>query len=303
MVPMLRFAVAACALALLSGCGPTTLHVPGEDGDGEGAPGSPPSESGPSANLTVGSNARVTADFLNLRDAAGTTGKVLAQMPCGSNVAVLDGPTTAPTAGWWQVQYVGDTTLVGWASGKFLVDNSSFLVESCGQVTPGGPIVDGGSVPPTAVTDILARAKLGVGYSYWWGHGGWRSDGAEVGSCDGNCPSCTHGGSYGADCSGFVTKVWQVPSASALAVDQHPFTTDNFYNDQTYWSQIGRSMLAPGDALVRRSGGSGHIALVELADDPFGEVWVYEARGCATGITHDMRTFDSSYRAIRRNGL
>jgi hypothetical protein len=32
-------------------------------------------------------------------------------------------------------------------------------------------------------------------------------------------------------------------------------------------------------------------------------VWLYEARGCATGIVHDLRAPDSTYIAIRRNGL
>jgi hypothetical protein len=53
---------------------------------------------------------------------------------------------------------------------------------------------------------------------------------------------------------------------------------------------------------VHRDGGSGHIALVESATDPFGAVWLYEARGCATGVVHDLRTLDSSYIAIRRDG-
>jgi hypothetical protein len=142
---------------------------------------------------------------------------------------------------------------------------------------------------------------VAVGYSYYWGHGSWRSDGTSIGSCSGNCPSCTHAGAYGADCSGYVAKVWQVPSASPIELDAHPFSTDNFYNDQLYWTQIPRANLQPADALVRRANGSGHIALVESAADPFGAVWLYEARGCATGVVHDLRTVDSSYIAIRRN--
>jgi hypothetical protein len=294
-----RLALAAC-LALVAACGPKTSSPNGEDGDGTAMPPAPPSENGPSSNLTIGSVARVTADFLNLRQAVGTSALVLTEMPCGAGVHVISGPSTGDTPGWWEVSYVAATTYQGWASGKYLIDDASFVPESCGAQV-GAP--DGGSSPPTAVSDIFDRAKLGVGYSYWWGHGGWRTDGSDVGSCSGNCPSCTHSGSYGADCSGFVAKVWQVPSASALAVDQHPFTTENFYYDQTYWTQIDRAGLMPADALVRRSSSSGHIALVESTSDPYGDVWVYEARGCSSGVTHDMRTFDSTYRAIRRQGL
>ena len=53
--------------------------------------------------------------------------------------------------------------------------------------------------------------------------------------------------------------------------------------------------------MVHRDASSGHIALYESGTDPFGAVWLYEARGCATGVVHDLRTLDSSYIAIRRN--
>ena len=61
---------------------------------------------------------------------------------------------------------------------------------------------------------ILALAKQVPGYSYYWGHGSYRSDGTLVGSCSGSCPSCTHTGTYGADCSGMVAKAWLVPAAT-----------------------------------------------------------------------------------------
>ncbi len=290
------------AMATAASCGPKQDAFV-EEGDGTVMPPGMPSENGPSSPLMVGGTARVTADFLNLRTAAGTSATILTEMPCGASVTVLDGPSTGTTSGWWQVSYTSGASYTGWASGKYLIEASDFVAESCGSTAP---MVDGGSsgmVLPAVVSDIFDRAKLGVGYSYWWGHGAWRSDGFNIGSCSGNCPSCTHSGSYGADCSGFMAQVWQVPSPSALAVDQHPFTSENFYYDQTYWTQVGRAGLTAADALVRRSGGSGHVALVESADDPYGDVWVYEARGCASGITHDLRSFDSSYRAIRRKGL
>ena len=65
---------------------------------------------------------------------------------------------------------------------------------------------------------IARLARLGVGYSYWWGHGAWRSDGTQHGTCTGSCPACSHTGGYGADCSGFVAKCWQIPTASPLNV-------------------------------------------------------------------------------------
>jgi uncharacterized protein YraI len=252
---------------------------------------------GPSM-LAPGGYGRVTAGNLNLRDAVGTTANILTVMPCGSRVKILGGPSS----GWWNVQYMTQT---GWASGKYLVPEALFDVSICGGSDGGVDL----SVPPAVdagggtVASIFALAQLAVGYSYYWGHGSWRDDHTLLGACSGTCPSCTHTGQYGADCSGFVAKVWQVPAASPITTDTHPFSTYNFYNEQVYWKQVPRSTLQPADALVHRTATSGHIALFESGSDPFGNVWLYEARGCATGVVHNLRTVDTTYIAIRKNGL
>ena len=142
-----------------------------------------------------------------------------------------------------------------------------------------------------------------MGYSYYWGHGSWGTDGRNHGSCSGSCPSCTHTGSYGADCSGFVAKVWQIPSASPVTTDRHPYSTYNFVNSTTHWSRVARTAVRPGDALTYNTNGAGHIVLFESGSDPWGSVWTYEARGCATGIVHNLRTVGSNYVGIRREGL
>lgn len=260
--------------------------------DGEGDPSLDAGGLG-SAAPTPGGMARTTATSLNLRDGVGTSASILVAMPCGTSLSVLAGPSATPVAGWWNVRWDA-TSKIGWASGTYLVADSVFTPAMCG----GGTVGDGGAVVPD---DIFGRARLAVGYSYYWGHGSWRADATQPGSCSGSCPSCTHGGQYGADCSGFVAKAWQVPSASPIELDAHPFSTANFYNDQVYWKQVPRSSLQPADALVRRDATSGHIALFESGADPFGAVWLYEARGCATGVVHDLRTVDSTYLAIRRN--
>lgn len=260
--------------------------------DGEGDPASGDAGLGAAA-IAPGGLARVTATSLNLRDGVGTGANIVTAMPCGTQLSVLAGPSTTPVAGWWNVRWDA-MARVGWASGTYLVADALFTAAMCG----GGVATDGGAVVPD---DIFTRAKAAVGYSYYWGHGSWRADGTQPGSCSGSCPSCTHSGQFGADCSGFVAKAWQVPSASPIDLDAHPFSTANFYNDQVYWKQIPRSTLAPADALVRRDATSGHIALFESGSDPFGAVWLYEARGCATGVVHDLRTVDSTYIAIRRN--
>ncbi|MDI7269421.1 MAG: MopE-related protein, partial [Myxococcota bacterium] len=170
------------------------------------------------------------------------------------------------------------------------------------------PAASGAAADPATMTrdEIIDLARSGVGYSYWWGNGCWRLDGTQRGSCSGSCPDCTHTGSYGADCSGYVAKVWQVPSPSPVTTCSHPYSTWHFTCAETWWSAIGRDSLLRGDALTYRAGGcpgsSGHVVIYDRGD-PWGSMWVYEARGCSYGIVHNARTFGSSYRAIRRARL
>ena len=106
-------------------------------------------------------------------------------MPCGTQRgASSTARRPRRSAGWWNVRF--GATITGWASGNYLVADAAFLPSMCG----GGD--DGGGAPPAAPTTSSRCAKLAVGYSYYWGHGSWRDDGASVGSCSGSCPSCTH---------------------------------------------------------------------------------------------------------------
>jgi uncharacterized protein YraI len=265
----------------------------GPDTTPDQAPDAAPAEDpDASATLAVGQNARVIANSLNLRSGPGTSNSILLAMPCGTEVAVVGGPTN----GWWNVK---DGATTGWSSGSYLVAASAFDPSVCGGDGGGG----GDAATGSTVADIFARAKLGVGYSYYWGHGSWRSDGQTIGSCSGTCPSCTHTGQYGADCSGFVAKVWQVPSPSPITTDLHPYSTVNFFNDTTHWSKVDRTTIQPADALTYNANGAGHIMLFESGSDPWGNIWTYEARGCATGIVHNLRVAGTEYIAIRREGL
>ncbi len=234
------------------------------------------------ASYPVGSILRVTATALNLRSGPSTSYAVRVVMPNDVRVTLQ---TSAPRNGWYNIKY-GSTT--GWASGRYLA-----VVSTPSTGTETGPDL------------AISRARSGVGFSYWWGHGRWLSDGPSSstrGSCSGSCPSCSHGGSYGADCSGFVAKAWSVPSSNtSLSSDAHPYSTYNFYNEETHWRRISRDNIRRGDAMVYRSGGSGHIVLNE-SGSPWGQHWVYEARGCSAGIQHNLRSFASSYHTIRRNG-
>lgn len=245
---------------------------------------------------SMGATMRVTASSLNLRSGVGTSNPIVTTMSCGTRVTVLGGPTS----GWWNIR---SGTFTGWASGAYLVADTAFDPSVCGD-TPV-PTMDAGTSPttPPEVSQIFSLARGAVGYSYYWGHGSWRTDGSEHGSCSGSCPSCSHTGRYGADCSGFVAKVWQIPSPSPVTTDLHPYSTYNFVNSTTRWSRVSRDAIRPGDALTYNTNGAGHIVLFESGSDPWGSVWTYEARGCATGIVHNLRTVGSTYITIRREGL
>jgi len=224
------------------------------------------------ASAKVGEQAEVTATSLNLRTGPGTTYAVLTSMPKGTIVKV-----EAESAGWYKVTWGSHT---GWCTGDYLT-----------------PYATGGGV-----ADAIERAKSGVGFSYWWGGGCWNPGSSAKGSCSGSCPSCTHSGSYGADCSGYVAKVWQVPGASALTSCSHPYSTYNFDNETREWRTIARGSAKQGDAFVYNDSGAGHIFLFDNGD-PWGWMKAYEAKGCSYGIVYGSRTAGTSYKVIRRNGF
>jgi len=157
--------------------------------------------------------------------------------------------------------------------------------------------------PPAMTRDqIIARGKGVVGFSYWWGHGRWSTTSTAHGSCSGSCPSCSHSGSYGADCSGFVAKAWQVPSAISVTTDAHPYSTYYFDNYSYHWSTISRSSAKKADSFVYNTNGAGHIFLYE-SGDPWGWVTAIECKGCSYGCVRGGRSISSSYKAIRRDNV
>ncbi|MCB9611810.1 MAG: SH3 domain-containing protein [Sandaracinus sp.] len=247
-----------------------------------------------SGSVSVGSTLRTTAN-LNLRSGASTSNRVVLTMPSGSTVTVVSG--TPSNGSWYNVRF-GSTT--GWAHGGYMTKVSSG--------STGGSTGSTGGVSGTGRDRIISIARSGVGFSYYWGGGAWDPNGATSsnrGSCSGSCPNCRHSGSYGADCSGYVAKAWQVPSSNTdIRRNTHPYSTANFISTSSSypWRRINRSNVARGDALVYRSGGAGHIVLYE-SGSAWGQMWMYEARGCSTGIVRNLRSLSSSYVAIRKNGL
>jgi uncharacterized protein YraI len=239
------------------------------------------SDGGLNGSVPAGTSLTTTAD-LNLRSGPGTSNSILKVVPKGGTVTVVD---PNPQNGFYNVNSAGT---VGWMSGKYLQTGTG----------SGG----GGS---TVRDQAIVRAQSGMGFSYWWGHGRFRPEGPTAstkGSCSGGCPSCTHSGSYGGDCSGFVAKVWQVPSSNNdLTVDSHPYSTGTFVGSSSQWSTVSRSNVLKGDAMVYNQNGAGHIFIYKSGDG-WGTMYAYECKGCSYGCIYGSRTAASNYKAIRRAG-
>lgn len=239
-----------------------------------------------------GSTLRTTAN-LNLRSGASTGHRVLVTMPRGATVTVVNGNPSNSV--WYNVRF-GSTT--GWAHGGYMDRVST------GGGTGGGST---GGISGSGRDRAMSVARSGVGFSYWWGGGAWDPNGATSsnrGSCSGSCPNCRHSGQYGADCSGYVAKVWAVPSSNTdIRRNTHPYSTADFIstNSRYPWRRVNRSNVVRGDALVYRSGGAGHIVVYD-SGSAWGQMWMYEARGCSTGIVRNLRSLGSQYVAIRRSG-
>lgn len=107
-------------------------------------------------------------------------------------------------------------------------------------------------------------------------------------------------GKYRTDCSGFVSMCWQLGTS---------YTTAEFNSGGAGTSRIGAySNLLPGDGLVRRSGGSGHIVLFLGWNDAAGQsACVLEQASTAQDMQFRVRTKASltsgGYKAIRADRL
>ncbi len=168
------------------------------------------------------------------------------------------------------------------------------------------------AAPPTEpASSIVCRGKSAVGFSYAWGGECWCGAnctpdlvGCGAGQCTPTsatgCPDCTHTGAYGADCSGFVSKAWQVPDPYAVdACDVPRFVASSFTSSDQYWNVVPMNSLQPADAVAS----STHVILVIGAVDAYGNNEVIEAKGCAYGIVQHSRTFASTYSGARRVNL
>jgi len=266
---------------VLSACGGGAIGEQSNDFGDEATDGFDEESTGqPVVSLSNGSSAKTTAN-LNLRSGPSMSNRVLLTMPSGSTVTVR-----ARSDIWYSVSFNGTT---GWASGNYLA-----------AATTGGGTTN---PPPTSsnpsIATAISRAASGVGFSYYWGGGAWDPNSSSHGACYGGCPDCTHSGTWGADCSGYVSKIWQVPGPVAVTERGHgAYNTTSYYENRTHWSQISRGDAKQGDVFVRR----GHMFLYN-SGDAWGSINAYEAKGCSYGIVRNNRTADSSYIVIRRRGF
>lgn len=73
--------------------------------------------------FAIGSEIVIASDDLNLRDQAGLAGGVLAALPMGMPVTVLDGPVAMDGYSWYLVQVPAEVGQ-GWIAGEFAVASS-----------------------------------------------------------------------------------------------------------------------------------------------------------------------------------
>ncbi|OJT21913.1 hypothetical protein BO221_24475 [Archangium sp. Cb G35] len=235
----------------------------------------------------VSAQARLeTAAPLNLRQGPSTESPILLTLSEGAEVSAAAG--SCPDNGFYKVRFGG---FEGWAYG-------AWLRASVGSLQSGLSYAN-------TRDDAIARARTGVGFSYWWGGGRWVESGATAsnrGSCTGNCGNCSHSGSYGADCSGYVAKVWVVPGTNQpVSLGSHPYSTVHFDNEYHGWHNVARGSIQRADSMVYNDGG-GHIFIYEK-NDPWGSFYAYECRGCAEGCVYGIRTAGSAYKAIGRDNM
>lgn len=315
-----RLLTLATTVVLLGGCGasPEARNLEPEPTE-EQLPPIDPSL----VDARLGSRLRAVRDAA-IRGMPSREGEVRDLVPRDGIAVIIK--TSRPTEGYFLVNYAG---IQGWTHGSLYQLAPSdyipplpstprtFVIPEGADETPdlpadpSGPSTPAPETPvvPTSATprdEAIARAQSGVGFSYYWGGSTWDPAGANdanAGVCSGGtCPNCTHSGRWGADCSGFTGKVWQVPAGNTdLTVPNHSYGTWAFAHSQDLWTTVDRGEVLAADAFVYNVDGKGHI-FVFASGDGWGNMYAYEARGCSMGIVYNLRTADNRYKAIRRNG-
>ncbi len=92
--------------------------------------------------MPIGSQVRVTATRLNVRQAPGTGSSVIGQVLRGSVYTVLDGPVSGENYEWYQLDLPGATD--GWVAGSYI------------ELIPGGEATSTAPTVPSATATTAA---------------------------------------------------------------------------------------------------------------------------------------------------
>jgi hypothetical protein len=174
-----------------------------------------------------------------------------------------------------------------------------------------GDVCDGSSNPLSfwQREDAKTYAEPMDHEGYEWGGGCYRLNDRD------DTPGAPDSGGEGADCSGFVFRVWALKADGGEGPrywdydnDIHgPFDTGDYYyplsSEPFHTIAKGYASTAYMDAFVYRVSDAGHIGLI-YDEEREGHDQVTEAKGDADG-TVIMREFfrqDTRYRAIEREG-
>jgi hypothetical protein len=226
-----------------------------------------------------------------------TSSTVVRRLPPQAAVKIV---TAAPSSERYRVDHAGT---LGWIAGADLTLRHRYDA----------------ALSATRI-NALARARVAMGFSYWWSNAKWPKTGATMwptknkGSCSGVCGGsvpCTHaatggGPEYGADCSGFVSTIWGFPDTDSMTnPTNNGYDTQSYSRDTTNWTTIPISSARAGDAAVTYSkGGRQHIVLIATTPTARGLINTYECSGCSAGCrTYTLTiTADSAWHVIRRKG-
>jgi hypothetical protein len=213
-----------------------------------------------------------------------------------ANKATVKIVVAAPTNGRYKVE-VADAVW-GWIAGSAI----TLAYHYNSSVTPSR-------------ANALKRARVAMGFSYWWGHGRW--NGATTGGptpsnrgvCTGDCPSCTHkaNGSleYGADCIHFVDTIWGAGTDTDPGTDGNGCSISQFRNATGTGCVPGKKVTSmtkvkAADVMALTS----HIFLVAENYRSSGLESTYECVSCADGCKRMSRNLNTlvSPVAVTRNG-
>lgn len=130
------------------------------------------------SSLVPGSEGIVALGELHLRVAPGLSGGVLAALPLGMRVALLEGPVAADGYTWYRVQIPGQAS-EGWVAGEFLAPSpgvsatfalgDAVVIDGDGLNLRAAPALTGDAITQLAIgTEATVTGGPLPADGYWW---------------------------------------------------------------------------------------------------------------------------------------